>query len=296
MMPYYLNNPPGSLITVTVFTTIMAFVFDAIYKALLESSAAHRADAQDLLRTKKELMLQQHTAGVQAERSRLSMEIHDTLARSLTIIIILSRNGQNSLRNLNNFSLPEIDNAFNQIHTVARDGLTDVRRFVRDLSPRELGKSSLTEALCKVCSTAMQDSSTLGQLIDIRFYVMGKESQLNIQVEAALLRATQSCLSNIIQHSKASQADITLSYLEEHVALDIYDNGIGLSLEDRNLRNEIENDRGGYGISLLRHRLSLLGGSLSIESSKGYGTIVTVVIPYDVSEVSQKLGELNNEV
>jgi signal transduction histidine kinase len=89
-----------------------------------------------------------------------------------------------------------------------------------------------------------------------------------------LLRVTQEALQNIAKHGKADRVGITLSYMEDQLALDVRDDGIGFEPE------KIKAGKGkGYGLSAMRQRVGRLAGSLSIESEPGRGTVVSAIVP-----------------
>ena len=89
-----------------------------------------------------------------------------------------------------------------------------------------------------------------------------------------LLRVTQEALSNIRQHAQATNASITLTYLDDVVILDIQDDGAGLPPNPA-----ISSTNGGYGLVAMRERVQELAGSLQIESEPNEGTTIAVSLP-----------------
>jgi signal transduction histidine kinase len=113
-----------------------------------------------------------------------------------------------------------------------------------------------------------------------------------------LLRATQEALSNIRKHAQAKKAAVTLSYMDDVVVLDVQDDGVGLNgaggkwhvTEEAGdfgstlpRRPEIgrlgDSGVGGFGLRAMRERVTMLNGSLLMESTPGEGTTLVVEIP-----------------
>ena len=95
-------------------------------------------------------------------------------------------------------------------------------------------------------------------------------------METALFRIIQEAITNIIRHSKAESASISIEFEENSVAVHIEDDGIGFDLEEA-----MSKTREGRGLGLLgmRERVELWGGILTIHSSPGQGTQIDIRIP-----------------
>lgn len=99
--------------------------------------------------------------------------------------------------------------------------------------------------------------------------MIGEPAPLPSAVEHALLRITQSAVSNIRRHAHAQTVGVTLTYLPDAVALDIFDDGAGFDVGDRS----------GFGLTAMRKRVEALGGTFSVESAPGEGTVVAAQVP-----------------
>ena len=95
---------------------------------------------------------------------------------------------------------------------------------------------------------------------------------LRPEVEVTLLRAVQEGLANVAKHAAASRAGVTLSFMDDTVALDVRDDGSGFDAAG-------ENERLSFGLAAMKQRVANIGGEMSIESSPGEGTAVSVRIP-----------------
>ena len=98
---------------------------------------------------------------------------------------------------------------------------------------------------------------------------------LPMPVEVTLLRAAQSALANVRQHSKATHVQVTLARSDDEIRLDV-DDGVGFDTQAVPALPTLD---GGYGLRAMRERLAELGGGLDVESEPGGGTALSVHIP-----------------
>ncbi|GGY39260.1 sensor histidine kinase [Streptomyces omiyaensis] len=232
------------------------------YQALYRESERRRRLIEELIATRTELAAAERHAGTLAERERLAREIHDTLAQGLSSIQLLLRAAERAL--------PEGSPAAGHIdraRQAAQDNLAEARRFVRALTPPDLERGSLAAALERLCEPGAGPRA--------RFSVSGTPVELPTPYEVALLRIAQSALGNTVRHAAAERAEITLSFMEDAVALDVVDDGRGF--EPEGVRGSV--DGGGFGLPAMRSRAESLGGTLTVESAPGQGTAVAVTLP-----------------
>ena len=93
-------------------------------------------------------------------------------------------------------------------------------------------------------------------------------------------KASPEALANIRKHAQADRVTVTLSYMDDQVALDIQDNGHGFDLAL--LSRPPNQEHGGFGLQTMLERLAQLGGQLIIESAPGEGTTLAAQIPMEV--------------
>jgi two-component system NarL family sensor kinase len=80
----------------------------------------------------------------------------------------------------------------------------------------------------------------------------------------------------VVMHAKATNAKLTFSVGDEHVRLEIVDNGVGFDTLEHPLGGD---EMGGYGLLSMAERAEIVGGRLNIRSRPGSGTAVTATIP-----------------
>ncbi|MFI1538679.1 sensor histidine kinase [Streptomyces anandii] len=243
------------------------------YEALYRESERRRELIEELVATRAELAGAERTAGTLAERERLAREIHDTLAQGLSSIQLLLRAAQRVL--------PEGSPAaghIEQARATAQDNLAEARRFVHALTPPDLEHGSLAGALERLCSGAAGPPA-------VRFSVSGTPAELPTPYEVALLRIAQSALGNTLRHAGAGRAEITLSFMDTSVALDVVDDGVGFVPGAVPARAGAGGPvDGGFGLPAMRARAEALGGTFAVESAPGQGTAVAVTLPYPARE------------
>ncbi|KIF06345.1 nickel transporter, partial [Streptomyces sp. RSD-27] len=195
----------------------VAALATAVFTHMERQARAQRALIDDLIRTRRELAATERREGTLAERQRLSMEIHDTLAQHLSSQQMLLQAADRTW---------DTDPATARAHVrtatgIAARGLAEARRLVHDLAPPELENgTALTDALRALDA---------GPDIEVRFHLEGTPAPLPDRAESALLRIAQGALANIREHSGAHTAALTLSFLGDQVVLDIADDGTGLT-------------------------------------------------------------------
>jgi signal transduction histidine kinase len=205
-----------------------------------------------------QLLAQAREAGVLDERQRMAGEIHDSLAQGLTGIITQVQAAQR-VWHAPDQSREHVDRALG----LARESLTEARRSVQALRPRQLEAARLPDALDDLSRRWSRDAC-----VDLRFDVTGDRVALSPAIEVALFRVAQEALHNVARHAHASRVGVTLSYLHDVVLLDIRDDGRGM------------NGRGqGFGLNSMRQRVRSVGGAVDIESAAGEGTAISARVP-----------------
>ncbi|MFF9350108.1 sensor histidine kinase [Streptomyces sp. NPDC014734] len=241
------------------------------YEALFRESERRRALIEELVATRAELAEAERSAGTLAERERLAREIHDTLAQGLSSIQLLLRAAERTLP----ADAPATAHV-RRAREAAQDNLAEARRFVRALSPPDLESGSLAAALERL------SSRTTSPGLAVQFAVSGSPVELPTPYEVALLRTAQSALANTVRHAGARRAEITLSFMDTSVSLDVVDDGCGFVPGSG--ASAAEGGSGGFGLPAMRSRARALGGTLSVESAPGQGTAVALTLPLPLTD------------
>jgi signal transduction histidine kinase len=246
----------NALISVGVATPAAALL-GAMIRTMEREAIRRREINRELLAVSAENARLARAAGIAEERARMAREIHDTVAQGLTGIVT---------------QLEAVDGVpaearvrLDAARALARTSLDEVRRSIEALRPGPLQDARLSEAIEKTIRTW---SELYG--IPAHYTMTGTPVPVHSEVEVTLLRAAQETLSNVRRHSGAGRVHVTLSYMEDVIVLDVHDDGAGIPVPPPST---------GFGLTALRQRVTALSGSVSVESSPGAGTAVSITVP-----------------
>ncbi|MGQ4488385.1 sensor histidine kinase [Streptomyces sp. SAS_281] len=248
----------------------VAAVATAVFVHMRRQAARQGRLIDDLLRTRRELAATERREGTLAERQRLSMEIHDTLAQGLSSQQMLLQAADRTW---------DTDPAAARRHIrtaggIAERNLAEARRFVHDLAPADLAEGGGLDAALRALA-ARETAQAQGRLT-VRCHIEGApHTVLPDRTQSALLRIAQGALANVTEHAGATEAALTLTHLDDRTVLDIADNGHGFTPTAAGSQGGVR----GHGLPAMRARLHQLGGTLTIESAPGEGTVVTATVP-----------------
>lgn len=258
---FSLTNPT---IWVFLFTALGAIILGVWITAIIGQSTRRRQLIEQLEATQAELAAAERRAGMLEERQRLARDIHDTLAQGFTSIVMHLEAADQALPD----DLDTLQKHLDRARGTARTSLEQARRVVHALRPHSLDQRSLPDAIER---TAVRWQEETG--IPLTTTTTGDPIPLHPDIEVTLLRATQEALANIRKHAQATAAQVTLSYIDDVVVLDVQDNGVAFAGAAASPLS------GGYGLQAMRERAEQCGGSVTVESEPGEGTTVVVSIP-----------------
>ncbi|MFC4336098.1 sensor histidine kinase [Salininema proteolyticum] len=240
----------------------IAAVITSVMWALDDGIRRREQLIDQLLSTEDSLAQTRAERAVLEERQRLAGEIHDTLAQGLSSISLLLQASQRS-------GEPGRSAHVEQAEQVAEENLAEARQFVSGLTSPLLRDRPLADALHDLAANFEHRFP-----LTVRFHEEGERLRLPAATAAALLRVAQGALANIVEHARADEAAVTLTYLDGAVNLDVLDDGIGIGegASDRSRPGR------GFGIATMRRRVEDVGGTLQVESPAA-GTVITASVP-----------------
>jgi signal transduction histidine kinase len=109
-----------------------------------------------------------------------------------------------------------------------------------------------------------------GAAIHTTFTLQGEPREIPPEWEANILRIAQEALTNALRHARASTFQVTLTFGDDEVRLDMRDNGGGF---------DTTGNHPGFGLRGMTERTNEMGGRLSIQSAFGIGTAIHLVLP-----------------
>lgn len=196
------------------------------------------------------------------ERTRIAREMHDSLGQELLLVKNRAMLGTQS-------NDRKARRQFEQISESVSYVLKSVRRLSHDLRPPELDQLGLTETLRSLYES-IQDSTTMSvsahlENIDGMF---PKESEINV------VRILQEGLNNILKHSAATEVSLNISVRDQAVAILLHDNGKGFNTKGMNAGQSW-----GIGLTNIKERVRILGGTFNVESFPTKGTVLEIHLP-----------------
>jgi len=200
------------------------------------------------------------------ERNRLAREIHDSLAQSLIAVSM----ELDALQNLAVNDPTRVVGRLGHARDLAHRAVEEARHAIWRLRPASLERQSLPEALAAEVRSLEQG----GAVEDSECVMQGEPHPLAPEVEAALFRIAQEALSNVRKHARARRVRVVLAYTDRAVRLLIEDDGRGFEVGARSA-----NPDGGFGLSGIRQRATLIGADLDVDASPGWGTRIRISVP-----------------
>lgn len=206
---------------------------------------------------------QRHLNIALAERERLVRDLHDSLSAKLYGVLTLTEAAQAGLE-AGHADMPA--RVLTRIGEQARQALKEMRLFLHELEPVDLGREGLAAALA-------QRLSAVEGRADIRTrLLMNEKVSLPVQTEVALYFIAQEALNNALRHANARSVTVRLRRRRAGLVFEISDDGRGF--------DEQQVGNSGRGLRNMRERAEKIGARLTIASQVGKGTTVRVMLPY----------------
>ncbi|CAH0173968.1 Signal transduction histidine-protein kinase/phosphatase DegS [Microbacterium oxydans] len=232
------------------------------YQALAREAEQREALVRELIATQGQLAATEHESGVLAERARLAREIHDTLAQGLSSIQMLLHAAERA-----DPDRPGVEHIRLARETAAAN-LVEARRFIRELTPPQLDDQTLGGALRRLAATQWAS-----QGLDVQVRVSDTIT-LPMHLQTALLRIAQGAIANVIQHAQATTATISIAVEADRLHFTVTDDGTGF--DPLATSKDAAEKSDSFGLQATAERVQQLGGTLTVDSTPGRGTSLTV--------------------
>lgn len=252
-----------------VFETTVGLMILALLSAgtlqLVRSVATEQRLAEEV--REKELRYKMLAARIQSaredERTALARDIHDDLGQALTGIKIdlamLSRQIDAEQRDA---ASERLDSSLVAVDSA----IQSLRRVSRELRPAVLDQVGLSAALR---AHGREFGARTGIRVD--FALPDELFPLTVEQRTALFRIAQEALTNVARHARAQSVRLSLSFRGSELHLRIQDDGIGIVLQPTGPRASL-------GLLGMEERAQLVGAKLKIETARGQGTTVLVIL------------------
>jgi PAS domain S-box-containing protein len=196
------------------------------------------------------------------ERARLARELHDDLSQSLAMLaiqMVTLRNDPNDLE----YVQGQLSGLISDVYQLAGD----VRRISHELHPARLSQLGLEAALAGFCGEI-----TAAYPLEIEFEAENLLHNPPDDISLCLYRVTQESLQNVVKHSKATSARVSINTEDGKIHLSISDNGKGFD-------TEATKEKESLGLISIDERVRAVEGQAKIISAVGEGTIIEVQVP-----------------
>lgn len=248
-------------------TALAAFAAGAIETAELLASERSRAAAEEQARSRREL-LGQIIAAQEAERARVSRDLHDDVGQALTSVLLGLRLVEDSL------AAADVDPAYARqrvadLRELVADGLRRTRQLAFDLRPTVLDDVGLAAALQRLTDDV---ASRSGLAVELDAAALAPDERFAPEIETVIYRVVQEALTNVVRHASASTASVALACRGGVIRVFVEDDGAGF-------QPEMVPASAHLGLEGMLERAELVGGTVSVTSESGVGTTVILEVP-----------------
>ncbi len=198
----------------------------------------------------------------EAERQRLSRQMHDGPAQALSNFILQT---EIAMR-LMDIDPSQARDELGNLKISAMSTFQKVRNFIFELRPMMLDDLGLTPTLKKYADAFKEQTG-----LDVSVTVTGIERRLEPYLEVMIFRAVQELLGNAARHSQATLIKVQVDLGNDLIRVSVDDNGKGFD-------PEILKESSNLGLKLIHERAEMLGGNFEVDSAAGSGARITFTV------------------
>ena len=254
--PVIMDLAPAWIVSI-MFVYFMSYIVK-VQITEREKLARTNEELEDTYQRLLEHMQQAEALSVERERVRMSREIHDTLAHTLTALLVQMEAAKKMVAMDPDQAAADIKNA----QELTREGLNELKRTIRELRPQILESRSFKDALRHM----IQEQ----KLLEIDLTIALKNERADDPAkEVVVLRLLQETITNAVRHGKAERLSVSMQEDNGRLRITLEDNGEGVSVI-----------RKGFGLTGMQERVEKYGGTIQFHSQPDQGFRTTVVIPW----------------
>jgi signal transduction histidine kinase len=253
---FYVDN---GLWSVPVFVIPLLLARQMYFRSkALEEAHKELQDREQVLRALSNRMAEER----QDERMQIASYLHDDLAQ---LLFRLSIQVDVAKRHLESGRLGDTGQLLLEIKDTKNRTSDRIRALIRDLHRSPLGRAGLAEALHSFIADAGRDA-------EIRFHTDIDEVELPAPIALLLYHIAREGVMNSLKHAKASNMWLTVKPDGDEVEFTLRDDGVGFDAD-------APEPEGHYGMTMMRERATVGGGTFKVESAPGDGATITVRFP-----------------
>ncbi len=206
-------------------------------------------------------------------RKKLARDLHDGPTQSVAAIAMR----MSYIGKLYKKSPEQVPDEIKKVEELARRTTSEIRHMLFTLRPLVLETQGLSAALNQLANKFYE----MHQQAVVARVDHAVEERLDFQQQGVIFDIVEEAVNNARKHAKAKLISVTAMRQDEMAVVQIADNGVGFDLAEVNENYEA---RSSLGMVNMRERAELLDGTLSIDSAKGKGTVVTILLPLKAPE------------
>jgi signal transduction histidine kinase len=202
------------------------------------------------------------------ERKRISRELHDVIAQTLTGINVRLA----TLKKEASISPKGLERSIASTQLLVEESVNIVHQFARELRPAVLDDLGLIPALHSFVKSFATRTG-----LRARITAFAGVEQMDAARRTVFFRVAQEALANVARHAKASRVEVNIQQFQSAARMEIKDNGRSFLVEGGARAKGSER----LGLLGMRERVEMVGGTFCVESAPGQGTTVRVDIPFN---------------
>lgn len=223
----------------------------------------------DLLAARRDVELEQSRRHLVEERARISRDLHDVVAHSMSLVHIQALSAPYRLTQA---PRAEVDAEFNDIARLAASALAEMRQLLGVLRPDQseaaLAPQPQLGAIADLATSTTRAGTTVEVDIDPRAHGAGAV------VQVTAYRIVQEALSNVVRHAPGAATTVTIRHEQEALQVQVHNHARPGALPPGRAP-----DHGGHGLQGMAERARLVGGTVSATPLDGHGFLVEATLP-----------------
>jgi NarL family two-component system sensor histidine kinase YdfH len=235
----------------------------------LEEAHVELQEREEILRELSNTMAEERAD----ERLQIAGYLHDDLAQ---VLFRLSLQVDIARKLLDKQELEELRDQLEKIRNSKQETSDRIRALIRDLHRSPLGAAGLAESLESFTDEVGRDSG-------IRFHHDVQEIDLPAPIALLIFHIAREGVMNALKHAEPADVWISVTEAQENIVLELRDNGAGFDAT-------APGPEGHFGMTMMRERAKVGGGTLDVKSSPDDGTTITVRFPVALLQRDQENG------
>jgi signal transduction histidine kinase len=236
----------------------------------LEEAHKELQDREHVLRALSNRMAEER----QDERLQIAAFLHDDLAQ---LLFRLSIQVDVARRHLGSGRVDDTEQLLLEIKDTKNRTSDRIRALIRDLHRSPLGRAGLGEAIRSFLAEMARESEVL-------FHADIEEVDVPAPIALLLYHNAREGVMNALKHARATNIWITVNQQGDEVEMILRDDGVGFDIE-------APGPEGHYGMTMMRERATVGGGTFRVESAPGAGTTITLRFPTSWLQEEESLGQ-----